>query len=74
MLTNENYEIIRTFIYDNKVKIAQYFSNAKEAAIMYFSAAIGNAQKVCIADLAGEELYLSLCASLSINMSVHCVT
>lgn len=51
MLTNENYEIIRTFIYDNKVKIAQYFSNAKEAAIMYFSAAIGNAQKVCIADL-----------------------
>lgn len=51
ILTNMNYEAVRAFIYDNKLSIVQSFKKAKDAAVLYFTAAIGKAKKVCVADL-----------------------
>lgn len=51
ILDGNNYEDVRTFIYDHKKCIEEHFISSKNAAIKYFSQAIGDSQKICISDL-----------------------
>lgn len=51
VISMDNYEKIRNFIYDNKKRIVEYFSSSCLAASQYFSAIVEDKKKVCAVDL-----------------------
>lgn len=50
-LTHKNLELVSELIYEHKADIIAYFADSDRAARAYFKEKIGNAKKVCVADL-----------------------